>query len=245
MHTARAGVLSLCTSAQAQTQKGGRVRANYATRKRTQPACAPATPRLARGRPQSGVLHRHGRTCGGRPVFLRGSTPRATLLRPCSSYREHTQARFVVWRNSPTNSFVGAFSLSPSTRGAPAARMKMHIPWLQAVTLLVRAGPGTCRPRFSCACWPRARGRRDARRARAAVVHSSAGCMQACPLRAASALQRPPPPRTRWRAWDAPRSPACGAQHCRLVLPTHSRTPQRAAGLPVCVRACMGACVTV
>jgi len=129
--------------------------------------------------------------------------------------------------------------------GAPAARMKMHIPWLQAVTLLVRAGPGTCRPRFSCACWPRARGRRDARRARAAVVHSSAGCMQACPLRAASALQRPPPPRTRWRAWDAPRSPACGAQHCRLVLPTHSRTPQRAAGLPVCVRACMGACVTV
>lgn len=242
MHTARAGVLSLCTSAQAQTQKGGRVRANYATRKRTQPACAPATPRLARGRPQSGVLHRHGRTCGGRPVFLRGSTPRATL-RPCS--REHTQAR--------SNSWFG--ETRPRTRswgrsvcrldGAPAARMKMHIPWLQAVTLLVRAGPGTCRPRFSCACWPRARGRRDARRARAAVVHSSAGCMQACPLRAASALQRPPPPRTRWRAWDAPRSPACGAQHCRLVLPTHSRTPQRAAGLPVCVRACMGACVTV
>ena len=182
-----------------------------------------------------------------RAAAARCSCEAAPRVQHCGlAQRTHSsKVDFVVWRNSPTNSFVGAFSLSPSTRGAPAARMKMHIPWLQAVTLLVRAGPGTCRPRFSCACWPRARGRRDARRARAAVVHSSAGCMQACPLRAASALQRPPPPRTRWRAWDAPRSPACGAQHCRLVLPTHSRTPQRAAGLPVCVRACMGACVTV
>ena len=183
----------------------------------------------------------HVRRPPGVPARQHPACNTAALLSRESTLKQGRM--FVVY--SPTNSFVGAFSLSPSTRGAPAARMKMHIPWLQAVTLLVRAGPGTCRPRFSCACWPRARGRRDARRARAAVVHSSAGCMQACPLRAASALQRPPPPRTRWRAWDAPRSPACGAQHCRLVLPTHSRTPQRAAGLPVCVRACMGACVTV